>query len=263
MTSLMLFVTLTKVEIQRAIQYPTEVFIRMFDVFFLPLVMLFVWLNITQANDQPQQTQSLIIYYVLSPVFVMLSDAWHGYFVAQEIRDGSFNKYLLKPISVILFDVANNLGEKVVKLPFVLGLMAFSLLMFPQVLSQSLDNLILVPVAVILSFILSFLVQTCIGYIGFWLEEVSSLNEIMYIADVTIGGRAIPAFLFPPLLFSLTSYLPFRYLTAFPIEIVSGSLSVQQIKLGLVVQFCWIGIFGLGALFFARYGLKKYSAYGG
>lgn len=118
-------------------------------------------------------------------------------------------------------------------------------------------------VASLMGGLLAFLIQTTIGLLGFWLDEVTSLNDLLNIATITIGGRAVPVFLYPVWLFTLAQALPFRYLTSFPTEIVTNQLNSNQTIIGLFLQSMWIGLFlGLCWLLWLR-GMRSYTTSGG
>lgn len=264
MKSAHLFQKALTTQFQSALQYPGEVFIRMGDNVFLPLVVLLIWHTIAQTSQSVSQSlNSITLYYAIIPLIVMFTDAWQGYFVAKEIRQGSFARFLLLPTFPVIFDLAQNFAEKIFKLVFIIPMMALVWYFFQPEVHLTLPILSLTSLTTLLSFLLSFLIQRTIGYAGFWLEEVTSLNDIMYVADVTIGGRAIPLFLFPPLIFQIASILPFRYLTAFPVEIFSGSLTATQIYQGLTIQITWIVFFAVLSSLFWHRGIRKFSAYGG
>ncbi|MFC1748283.1 ABC-2 family transporter protein [Pseudomonadota bacterium] len=113
------------------------------------------------------------------------------------------------------------------------------------------------------AFILTFSIETTIGHLAFWLDEVSSLLTLNDIAHYTFGGIIIPLFLYPPGFKLLAHILPFRYIIAFPLEIISNSIKPQQIIYGIFIQLAWITFFSFCSSLLWKKGIVKYSAFGG
>lgn len=113
--------SLLVVDLQTTLQYPAETFIRIIESVFLSLVVLLIWCSVLMLNQADQSLiNSITVFYLIIPLISQLTGAWHGYFVAKEIRDGTFSKYLLRPLSFIYYDIVNNLTEKVYKILFIL-----------------------------------------------------------------------------------------------------------------------------------------------
>jgi ABC-2 type transport system permease protein len=184
-------------------------------------------------------------------------------FFANQIRTGRLSAHLIKPLPVIIYDVTNNLAEKSTKISFLLPLILLGSLFFPLTLSTNSQIIILTLLGLILSITIAFLIQTCIGFIGFWLEDVSALLNLLDISDYTIGGRFIPFFLLPPAIQPITKYLPFRYVHAFPAEIISQSINTAEVVSGLAIQLVWIILLTFTAFVLWRQGIKRYTAVGG
>jgi ABC-type uncharacterized transport system permease subunit len=98
---------------QNTLQYPGMLAIWMLETFFVPLVMLLVWLPILQNTPQEESAK---IYYVLLPLSTMITGAWHGSFFARKVRSGELNSYLVKPLGYVWYEITNNISEKIFKL---------------------------------------------------------------------------------------------------------------------------------------------------
>lgn len=251
-------------QLQKTAEYRGMILIWMFESFFFPFTVLLVWLTIAQSSiGIDRQIQSVINYYSLLPLVSILTGSWHGIFLAQEIRLGKFSRYLIRPIFPFSNAVANNLAEKVVKFFFIFPFILISHLIFRIHLDLSLITLILFTFTLISSAVTSFLIDTIIGLLAFWMDEVTSLENLADIADYTFGGKLAPIFLFPPLLQQVAWLLPFRYTMSFPLELITGTLSAHQIYFGLLVQLFWIVLFALTSNILWHLGIKKYAAVGG
>jgi ABC-2 type transport system permease protein len=71
-----------------------------------------------------------------------------------------------------------------------------------------------------------------------------------------------PLTLFPAPVQALAAALPFRWMLAFPVELLLGRLSPADAAIGLAVQASWLaGSLALLGVFW-RTGLRKYTAVG-
>jgi ABC-2 type transport system permease protein len=66
----------------------------------------------------------------------------------------------------------------------------------------------------------------------------------------------------PQVIQSIAQFLPFQYLIYFPIQLILGNLSSQQIVQGYVLLPIWLGVSALLFNWVWRNGVKRYSAVG-
>jgi ABC-2 type transport system permease protein len=259
-----LFFLLTGWMIQDALSYRGMMFIWMFHIFFFPLIILLVWYASAANNPTlSEKLPTLTNYYIIFPFFSLITSAWHGTFFADRIRKGDLNKHLVKPISPFLYDVTDNLGEKLVKALFLIPLVIVGILFFPVRVSLDVPTIGYLILALFLGLVLNFLMQAVIGIMGFWIDEVTSLLNWNDALESTIGGKLMPIFLFPVGIAVVARLLPFYYFTGFPLEILSHSLSGREILQGFVIELIWVGLLFIGLVFGWKKGVAKYSAYGG
>ena len=258
------FIVLLSAQWQSTFAYPGMLLVWMVHVFFVPFVMLLVWLGIATSNPSIQeQSNQITNYYILLPLVTMFTSAWHGVFVVQKIRTGQLNFILTKPLPYVLIQIANNIAEKITKLIFLVPFVLLTWLLFSVRSTLSIQDIPVIITTISLSALLYFSIQTCVGYVGFWLEDVSGILNFITISDYTIGGRFIPYFLLPPTIQTLTQYLPFRYLHAFPAEVLSNSLTSKELNIGITMQAIWLLVFLIIAIALWKKGIKRYGAVGG
>jgi ABC-2 type transport system permease protein len=58
-------------------------------------------------------------------------------------------------------------------------------------------------------------------------------------------------------------FLPFRWIMAFPVELIMGRLSGAEALSGVIAQFIWIGLGLTAGIVIWQKSLKRYSAVGG
>lgn len=263
MRNLKIFRAYLNGDLQQAFTYPAMMAVWMFETFFLPFTVLILWLTILHESPDQQLKQSLINYYITFPIVANLTGAWHGTFLAKDIRTGELNKYLTKPASPFYSALSNNITEKIVKTIIITPMILFGTLFYSPDYTSNLLVILLFILALTLSAAVAFSIDNFIGIAGFWFDQVYSIKNLIVTADLSLGGRLIPIFMFPPLLRQISTFLPFRYLVSFPVEILSNTLSLRQIVTGLTIQITWLLALWFLSVILWRKGNKKYGAYGG
>jgi ABC-2 type transport system permease protein len=118
-------------------------------------------------------------------------------------------------------------------------------------------------VSLLLAFVVGFFFEACIGMIGFWFLEVTSLLYVVNILNFFISGQMLPLDLLSPFWAGLLKVLPFQYLAYFPAGVFLGKIEGADLARGLLIELAWVVVFmALSRLLF-RSGLRRYSAYGG
>ena len=233
----------------------------------LPMVLASAWLSIEKTAENPYSDADYLLYYLMVPVILNLTDSRLVFRFPLSVRDGSLSRELLKPYpplaGYVLESVANTLIQLLYLLPFTL-IMGF-LIRDRLVLGHlTLPLLGCAAAAVLLGGLLRMLVSGSISLTGFWLEDVTTLNLILNGGIWALfGGMIIPVATFPEHIRQIAELLPYRYMLSFPIEILTGRLNSGQIAQGLVTTIIWAGCFALIARQVWKRGLKVYSAYGG
>jgi ABC-2 type transport system permease protein len=118
-------------------------------------------------------------------------------------------------------------------------------------------------VALLLSFVLGFLMESLIGLIGFWFLEVSSLVFIYMMITFFLSGQMLPLDWLPAVVTRPLEFLPFKYLAYFPAAIMLHRYSHAQLAFELCILVGWVvALFAACRIAFAL-GLRRYGAYGG
>jgi len=238
--------------------------IWMLHTFFTPFTMLMVWYQLSLFNSSIADVMpELMYFYLLLPLTLNLAGAWQGTFIANKIRTGELNLYLLKPISHIWFDITNNLAEKWLKTFILLPFIILSFIVFkPAIVTTPLLFAIAI-VTLILGTVVNFILEQGMGYLAFWLDDISGLRNFKDIGFYTFGGSVLPVFLFPPLLKQWAVYMPFRYFGPFSVEIAASALTMQEIKEGLLVEASYVVFGSLVVYMLWQRGTRRFTAFGG
>lgn len=255
---------LVKTCISNSFSYRGDVFLFTLGNFVQPLVFLLVWLAvISSGGSAPLSRTEFIQYYLLVIIVHLWSSAWAAPFISHDIRMGKISPFLIKPAPYLIFQIGNNIGEKILKsffaVPLVLFLGAMFGLNFPTL---SIWEWLVFLMSWVIAAAIIFLFDIIIGISAFWIEDSRSLDEFYDVLLYFFSGRLIPLIALPLLLQHVANFLPFRYTMSFPIEIILRKLTNSQLIVGLFAQLFWLAIIVFIYKKLWKLGLKKYSASG-
>jgi ABC-2 type transport system permease protein len=117
--------------------------------------------------------------------------------------------------------------------------------------------------ALILAWFLRFLWGYWIALLAFWSARADALLTLQDSLIFLLAGQVAPIALLPGILQSAAGVLPFRYMVAFPVEILTGNLSTAQIAAGFVVQLSWLTVAAILTIAIWRRGIQRYAGFGG
>jgi ABC-2 type transport system permease protein len=185
--------------------------------------------------------------------------------ICHDIRQGDLKKYLLQPLDLIGYLLSYRAAHKVAyiatsALPYAVLFLVCSSYFdhFPDV-----PTLLAWLLSLLLGFLVGFFFETCMGMIGFWLLEVTSLLWIVNTLNYFVSGQMFPLELLGHPWDRILKSLPFPYLAYFPAMIFLGKIQGTDLAIGLLSEAGWAVLLAiLSRCLYAR-GLRRYSAFGG
>jgi ABC-2 type transport system permease protein len=263
------FGALLRLNVGVTVTYRGDFAIMQFANLVVPVSSLLVWQAVLASGAElPVTGRYLTAYFVLVAVVEMLTSSWAGFFLAESIRDGSLNQWLVRPTSTHLNGITNNLGEKIVKLvllvPFVAALGLVVSVLAPTGRGISLPT---EPgrwagfaVALIMAAAIRFALDVVIGALAFWFTDVNGFLRAAAVIVPILSGAVVPLALLPSAWQWIASVQPFRFILSFPMEVLLGASSATGP--GFAGQLAWTVIMIAAAALIWRLGLRSYSAVG-
>jgi ABC-2 type transport system permease protein len=240
---------------------------------FLPMVTtILLWQAIFAGTDGRPiagfSRRQMIAYLLLVHVSRMFSSMpGLAYGIARDIREGTIKKYLLQPLDMQLYLLAYRTAHKTAyiattSIPY--GILFAVCYDYFRELATPTPELIAAYIAsLLLAFIIGFFFETCMGLIGFWFLEISSLMYVINTVNFFVSGQMFPLDLLPDWLSVPLKHMPFQYLAYFPAAILVGKIEGREIWEGLLAELAWAVAFAVLARVLFRLGLRRYSAFGG
>lgn len=263
------FLAFLHTDFQNAIFYRATGFIWFLSDIGPALIIILFWFAAyqTKSNISGYSLNDMIIYYLGVMVINSLIVAHPEYYLANQIQQGEFSNYLLKPINLLTSKIAGEIAWKIMRLIYLVP----TLFIILKILSSSLirlslswPTLILVIISLIFTFFMYTFIKTVLGLTAIWFGEPRWLFYSFDILVTLLSGELIPLDLFPQVLIKLSNYLPFKYFLYFPLSMLLGKLtSPIEMIIGLTTQLAWLILFFLLYKLTLHQGVKRYSAYGG
>lgn len=246
------------------LQYASFFFVLAFGWMVPPLIYLFVWSTAAGETTIGGLSRGAFVAYYLVLILVnQLTYAQTNWTVGDLIRSGGMNRILLRPMPAIFDAIASEMAGKVVYLIFDLPVVVALALWLKPELTWRVDAVLAFIPAVIGAWALRFLWGYALAVLAFWASRADALLALQDSLIFLLAGQVAPIALLPEPLATLAAVLPFRYMVAFPVEILTGQLDGGAIANGFVMQGVWL----LGAAIVARVlwvrGIGRYAAIGG
>lgn len=208
---------------------------------------------------------SIITYYIFMFIMTTLMNTNDiGYKIANDIKNGTLNNLIIRPINYIGYYFSESLSQKLIQLLIVI--ITFVPLFIIQAsnitVNISLIQSLFLPLILLFSLILNFFINIIISLLVFWLTEVTSLFFLKDVLLDFLSGRVFPIDLLPSSIVNLFGVLPFMYCTFFPINILTKGITNDVFFMGLFMQLMWIGILYITIKILWSLGIKKYTGTG-
>ncbi|MBI4036254.1 ABC-2 family transporter protein [Candidatus Daviesbacteria bacterium] len=256
-----------KLEWQKFLEYRGDILVYTVSGSIIPFVALGIWLAVISSGGKTIFSQSeLIIYFLLAIWVNIFISAWSAYFIGEDIKNGDFSNYLLKPFSLLEHNLANNIGEKSFKLVIasIFVVIVGYILLGNMALEANISvmSFILFLVSLLFAAIIYFFIDMCIGLATFWIHDNEFLRYFNNILRDFFSGRIIPIAFLPGIFYTTALILPFRYILSFPIEVLLNKLDTLSLVSGFSIQMFWLLIFSFLYNLLYKQGIKTYQAFG-
>ncbi len=230
----------------------------------MPLVMLAVWLSLSEEGPIGGYDQSDFASYFLLLTFVrQMTTVWVIHELDYDIRHGNLSSKLLQPLNPFHAYFTDAMTDKILRLVVMAPLALVAWWIFPTIhYDVSALSLLLFGLTMFAALLLRFVSQYTIGLLGFWISQAVTLSEIWYAIYLLIGGMVAPIDLFPAPVAAIANYLPFRFMLSFPVEVMLGRLTTFELLEGLAATALWLGLFLVMYRWVWRRGIKQFSAFG-
>jgi ABC-2 type transport system permease protein len=246
-------------------QYRASLFIWMIGQVLEPLVYLIVWSIVSNGSGGSvgsYTTKDFAAYFIVLMLVNQVTYTWIMYEFEYRVREGILSFALLKPVHPIHSDIADNLSSKLITLPIMIVIAVGLAVAFHAYVSPPLWAVGVFILALLLAFLVRFLLEWTLAQAAFWTTRVSAINQTYFVLMLFLSGQIAPLTLLPHTVQVVAAILPFRWLISFPVEILLGRLTPVEALMGLGAQVAWLIVSIVLVRVIWRVGVRVYSAVG-
>jgi ABC-2 type transport system permease protein len=227
----------------------------------LPIILMGIWTKAAQSGQFTLSPVEYARYFLAVFIIRQLTIVWVVWEFEKDVVEGRLSPKLLQPIHPIWHHVAAHVSERVARLPFSILLIALFFLLYPDAAwIPGFTNILLCSLAVVLGFIMRFLMQYTFALFAFWTERASAIEQFWFLLYLFLSGYLAPLETFPDTIRDIVLWTPFPYLIYFPSALLLG------LPVNLGQGFLAIAIWSTLFFFISRQlwhrGLKQYSGMG-
>ncbi len=247
------------------IQYRVAVAIWMIGLIVQPVVYLVVWVTVARAQGGSVAGLSVAdfaAYYIVLMFLEHLTFTWIMWEFDYIIREGIMSSRLLRPIHPIHQDINDNITYKLVGLVMLIPAGIALVWAFKPQFNLELFNVVLFIPVLVLTFFLRFMLGYTLGMAAFWTNRISALNSVYFVIHLFFSGRLTPLELLPESLQLVANVLPFKWMVAYPIDLLLGRYSTGEALQGALIQLIWVVVVALMLRAVWQRGTRKYAAFG-
>ncbi|MEE2659495.1 MAG: ABC-2 family transporter protein [Candidatus Latescibacterota bacterium] len=246
-------------------QYRAAMAIWLIGLTLPPIIYLVVWITVARSRGGEVggfDPTELAAYFIATLVVNHVTFTWHMFEMGWRVRSGFFNPLLVQPLHPVHRDIVENVSYKTLTLFILVPLTAALVWHFEPVYSPQRWALVAFVFALVLAFFVRFFFEWSVALLAFWITDTSGLNNLYMFLGFFLSGRMAPLDLLPGWVQTVAYYSPFRWMLAFPTELLLGRLSEQEALYGIGAQLIWIAV-GLGSMTLTwQRASARYSAVG-
>ena len=246
--------TLLRVGVAETVAYRGEFLVWMLTST-MPLIMLGLWTSVADEAPFQSYTSARFVAYYLGVLIVRnLTGNWVAWQIAEEIRLGTLSMRMLRPIHPFIALAASHAAA----LPF-RSLIALPIA-FILLIGSSASVLATEPLQLAL-----LLPSFALGCVGFWITQTFGIVNFYFALWSLFSGYLLPMDILHsrfPWVADLATKLPFYYMLAPPVELMTKSLTGTQIAELLGWQAAWAFLSVAIALWVWRRGVRHFEAVG-
>ncbi|MEY2820108.1 MAG: hypothetical protein RL275_3571 [Chloroflexota bacterium] len=231
-----------------------------------PIIYLAVWTSIANVKGDVNgfTANDFITYYMVLLICDQVTSNIIIHTFAYKIQDGSLSGELIKPVHPILTSaLVNNVAFKMLSMMGLTPIWVILYFLFkPDFSNVAFQNVLLAIPVMVIAFLIGYLLSATITALAFWTTRIYSIHEFYFALILLFSGQFVPLPLMPKVIQDIAQYLPFQLLLYFPIQLILGKLSADQIVMGYVMAGVWLVLAAFLFNIVWRNGVKRYSAVG-
>jgi len=229
-----------------------------------PLVMMSLMTFIARGQGfRGYSAPAFIAYYLAALIVRQLTGSWVSSRMTEEIRMGTLAMRLLRPIHPFYTFLASQLAA--IPLRAAISVVLAAILLATSgaaTLPHDLTQLVLAPISITLSWLISFSVFFTIGSLALFLTETTALGTAYFALFSLFSGYLMPLDTLPQPIPVLAGWLPFKFMLAVPVMVMTRELPITTCLHMLGGQLVWVALTLALARWTWHRGIKRFESVG-
>lgn len=255
-------------EVRKLLAFRTDFWVTFVgQVLIQVLIARALWRNIFNSSGNEVMEgftlETMTLYYLIVPIGSRMLTGENIGFLSREIYDGTFNRYLIYPISFFQYKTLSYLTYSAFYgLQLFLVFVIYHLFQMKAVTATQLSNLLLGISFFLIASYAYAMIAMFVELISLWADNIWSLMVTTRFFCFFFGGAFVPLSFFPQWLQEILPYTPFPYFVSLPIRVTMGLASSQEMAIGLPILIFWAIVFRGAAKLLWNKGQYSYSGVG-
>lgn len=231
------------------------------------LVQYFIWRAIfaTRGELNGFNLEQMLTYYGVMSVVTYLTFDFADWNLQMLIRTGKYVTFVLRPMSHRFFALSQKLGHRSLGFwlefapVFLIYMFGFGIDLIPASLGWAI-------LSVALGFLMTFLVNYCIGLTAFWLTNAEGVRRMLLLVRDVTAGMFVPLTFFPETFQKTLFFLPFQFMQYVPVRVFIGDYELAGITMSIpqivgLQAAAVLAMWGVSEVL-ARLGMRKFTGVG-
>jgi len=239
---------LVKMRILTTLAYRFDVFASILSNLVILIASVFLW-KTAYAGDHGAgagagvNEHQMIVYSIVSALLgsLFITDVQNT--INQRVREGDISVDMLKPMPMLGYFLAQDIGSVVSallnrSLPMLLFVAVFFVMPAPAGFSAFLLFLL----SALLAYAILWLLSALVGMTAFWVMELGNMGIVKDLIVRVLSGSLVPLWWFPHWMQEVSRYLPFQYTYQTPLGIYIGRTGPSEAFFAMGIQAVWIAL---------------------
>ena len=259
-----MLVTLVRVGFADAMAYRSETIIWFLSTT-TPLIMMVLWTAVAaEAPVGRYGAPEFVAYFLVTLVVRLVTGAWVVWEMNMDVRQGTLAMRLLRPVHPFLHYAAENIGAWPLRVATCVPvIVVFFFVLGPGRLAHDPRLWLLMPFVYFGAWALNFTAMLAIGTLSFFWSSSLNIFWVWMSLYFVMSGYVVPLDLFPPVLHAVASWMPFRYIIGFPVEVTLGLVDPHTALVMLAREWAFVAFCTALAAVLWKFGVRRFEAFGG
>lgn len=217
-----------------------------------------------QGYDNGTLFSDMILYIIINTVVLTLTNANIANMIESSVINGSVSMQIIRPVSYKYYLLSSIVGRNLYKVfTDVLPVMAVGAFLIDYTRLPPPPYFILFLISVAIGMLIMFEITYIVGLLAFWIQRCWFLICYQNACVVFFGGTVVPLWFYPKFLYTLSYFLPFRYITFEPVNLFLQKTPAGSAWIPLLAGAVWLAVLSLLDQLMWRCAVKKMAVNGG